>query len=87
LEAIMSKYDPLRHHLNRLKVKRWRASFDDVERILGTRLPASAYKYPAWWANEKTPTSHVQKLAWTPIGWRTEELDLAGKQVTFAKHR
>ena len=81
----MSKYDPLRHHLNRLKVKRWRASFDDIERSLGTRLPASAYKYPAWWANETSEVRPVQKNAWQQAGWRTEELDLTGRHVTFVR--
>jgi hypothetical protein len=81
----MSKYDPLRHHLNQLKVQRWRASFDEVEEILGFRLPNSAYKHPAWWANETEPTTHVQKFAWLTIGWRTEQLDLIGRNVIFVR--
>ncbi|MEQ8269105.1 MAG: hypothetical protein RH982_18090 [Parvibaculum sp.] len=81
----MSKYDPLRHHLNRLKFKRWRASFDDIEHVLGFRLPASAYKYPAWWANESSSSRPVQKNAWQSVSWQTEELDLTGRQVTFVR--
>lgn len=81
----MSKYDPLRHYLNQLSLRRWRATFDEIESILGFRLPDSAYKYQAWWANETEPKTHVQKSAWLKTGWRTEELDLTSRRVTFVR--
>ncbi len=80
----MSKYEPLGQHLINLSpaTERWRTTFREIERILGFPLPASARRYPAWWANDQ---SHPQKMEWLASGWRTEELDLAGERVTFCR--
>lgn len=77
----MSKYDPLLSHLNGLRVGTWRASFDEVEAVLGFALPPSAYKHPAWWSNDAT--SHSHSRAWLDAGWRTESVDVEGHAVTF----
>lgn len=75
----MSKYDPLRRHLGDLQVDQWRASFDDVEKVLGASLPAAARTKPDWWAGESG--AHVQ--AWTEGGWATADVDIAAGEVTF----
>lgn len=79
----MSKYEPLREHLRSGTATRWRASFADVEAVLGFPLPRSAYAYPAWWSNDATGHSH--SLAWLDAGWKTEKVDLQSQQVTFRK--
>lgn len=76
----MSKYAPLRDHLRNRGQSTWRASFAEVEEIVP--LPPSAYRYPAWWANEPHG-SHVQARSWLGAGWRTRDVDLAGRKVTF----
>lgn len=81
----MSKYDPLRHHLFKAQGNRWVASFSDIEAVLGFRLPDSARKYPAWWANESGNGNHSHARAWLNTGWKTAELDLSRDQVTFAR--
>jgi len=81
---MMSRYHPLRDHLFRGNASRWKAAFAEIEDILGGPLPASAYKYPAWWSNE-TVGNHVQKQGWMGAGYRTAELDLAKRTVTFVK--
>lgn len=78
----MSKYEPLQRHLTCLQVRVWRASFDDVEQVLGFALPKSAYRYPAWWSNDTT--GHVQSNAWLDAGWKTENVDIEGRAVTFS---
>lgn len=78
----MSEYEPLRVYLLRLDPDEWRASFDEIEEILGFGLPASARKYPAWWANE-IDGQHSHAWAWLDAGWRTIDLDLGGERVTF----
>lgn len=80
----MSKYAPLKDRLSSTKRDRWVASFDDIERILGFRLPESARKHPAWWANQSTP-GHSQCAGWLEVGWRTADLNLSRQQVTFVK--
>lgn len=79
----MSKYGPLRKHLNSGAMTRWRAAFADVEAVLGFPLPRSAYAYPAWWSND--PTGHSHSRAWLNAGWKTEAVDLPNQQVTFRK--
>ena len=77
-----SIYDILRDHLQSLKEHRWEADFQDIEGVLGRSLPASAYRYPAWWANQKSHPS-VQCESWMSAGWRVEGLDLSGRRVSF----
>ena len=49
--AARDKYAPLYRHLSARSEAEWRASFDEVEAILGFRLPDSARLYrPGWGA-------------------------------------
>ena len=58
-------------------------SFTEIERVLGFKLPKSAYQHEAWWSNNATGHSHAR--AWLKFGWRTEAVDLAGRKVTFQR--
>ena len=77
----MSKYELLPQFLMRSERMVHRLSFSEIERILGFRLPQSAYQYEAWWSNNATGHSHAR--TWLKLGWRTEEVDLSGRKVTF----
>lgn len=79
----MGKYEPLEKFLKGRRAGRWRAGFRDIEALLGFKLPQSALKYPAWWSNDETGHSHAK--AWLDAGWRTEEVDLAGRKLTFTR--
>ncbi len=79
----MSKYSPLKDYLNRAEVGRVRLEFAEIERILGFRLPESAYRHAAWWSNN--PEGHSHSLAWVAEGWRSEQVDVAGRRVTFRR--
>ena len=81
----MAKYDALERHLSVLVPDEWNASFAEIERILGFGLPASARKFPAWWANQDG--SHSQAQAWRNAGWQTSELNLARGSVRFLRVR
>jgi hypothetical protein len=80
----MSRYQPLAEFLAGLKVAQWEASFSDIERQHGFALPESAYKYPAWWANQ-SGAGHSQTRGWRSVGWRTSALDLERKRVRFER--
>lgn len=84
-EVTLSKYDPVRSYLIGLRTDEWRASFNEIERMLGFRLPKSARTYPAWWANAKRP--HAQQRAWVTAGWRTAELDLTAERIIFRREK
>jgi hypothetical protein len=79
----MSKYEPLPQFLGSAGGSLHRMSFKEIERILGFKLPKSAYQHEAWWSNNATGHSHAR--AWMKFGWRTESVDLAERKVTFQR--
>jgi hypothetical protein len=64
----MAKYDPLENYLTRRGGDEIELGFDELERVLGDVLPASAAR-PQWWANETDPAGHVQCRAWRDAGY------------------
>lgn len=65
----MAKYDPLGAYLTRRGSPEIELAFEEVERIIGSRLPETAAR-PQWWANEASPdTRHVQCKAWRDAGY------------------
>jgi len=80
---LVSKYDPLRIFLERQDKPYVRLSFMDVERIIGSKLPASAYTYRAWWANDRTHT-HARN-GWLAAGYKVRYVDLEKMIVEFIK--
>jgi len=76
----MAKYLPLREHLERTDGDAVSMSFDAVADLVGG-LPASAYKYTAWWANDRT---HPNAVAWLDAGRRVTDIDLARRRVRFS---
>jgi hypothetical protein len=63
----MSKYDPLTKRLAAAKGGEWKASFADLEKLLGGPLPKTARSGKTWWkADAATP----QARAWA--GWEVE---------------
>ena len=76
----MSKYEPLPQFLLTQKLTRIMLTFGEIERILGFKLPKSASEYEAWWSNNETGHSHAR---WLKVGWRTTNVDLAGRSVVF----
>lgn len=77
----MSKYEPLQKFFEQAKSVQITLSFEEVEKILGAKLPASAKTHQAWWANN--PTGHSHCRAWVDAGWRTENLNLRERKVDF----
>ena len=80
-----SKYEPLRQRLTEIEASRIRLSFNEIEAILGFRLPDSARLLPQWWAN--AGGSHVQAHAWMNAGWRTCQVDVPSGAVSFERAR
>ncbi len=82
----MSKYSPITQFLQEQPaVKRdLTVSFDTLERLLGEMLPESAYKYRAWWANEREG-SHSQARSWMESGWEMESVDFSRLLVRFRR--
>ena len=78
-----NKYAPLTRFLRQQEASRITLSFQELEDILGFSLPASAWKYPSWWANSASGQSQVK--GWREAGWETRDVDLRGRRVTFVR--
>ena len=78
----MSKYAPLSKHLAGRAGEEWRASFAELEAVLGFALPKAARTGRAWWSND-APTA--QSRAWAAQGWRVGDLDPAAQEVVFRR--
>lgn len=80
----MSKYGNLTVYLVEAGAEKspLQLSFDQIERIIGSKLPESARRYQAWWANQ-SGQGHSQAYSWACAGWRTSGLDLENETVTF----
>lgn len=63
-----SRYDPLRDWLLAQSGTELSLSFEEVEGILGGRLPPSANR-PQWWANTTKTHTNVQREAWRAAGY------------------
>lgn len=78
----MSKYKPLSDHLSSHPADEWRASFAEVEEVLGFPLPKTARGSATWWSNG---AGRGASVAWTGAGWSVADLDRAGESVTFRR--
>jgi hypothetical protein len=78
-----SKYDPLTQYLTQIDKGAVRMTFSKLEEILGFALPASAFKYTAWWANHER--GHYHAAAWMAAGWRKTNHSWLDKWVEFTK--
>ena len=78
------KYEPLKTYLSSLSEPVTVLTYDEIERLLGQKLPNTAYSdaWRQWWANTET---HSQALAWLRAGWRVTRPDLANKRVEFRR--
>mgnify|MGYP003576299074 FL=1 len=62
-------------------LKQLTLTFDQVEEILGAKLPASATKLDTWWTNVQ-PKIQSHRTAWLNHGWQVIEFD---QQAGWAK--
>lgn len=78
----MSVYAPLQRRLSTSPQPVVRLSFEEIEQVLGRKLPSSARNARIkrqWWANTET---HVQARAWLTAG-RRARLDATMDEVVF----
>jgi hypothetical protein len=82
------KYTPLEKYLSDLpkSTREMTLTFEQIEKILAGKLPASAFEDRRWWDHE-TEGNHRNTRAWSNAGWRVESLDVNEKWVKFAPAR
>ncbi len=80
------KYTPLENYLRDLPASQKEVilSFEQIEEILSSKLPSSAYEDRRWWDHE-TEGNHVNKRAWANAGWKIESVDFNRKQARLVR--
>src|SRR5271154_1858941 len=79
----MAVYEPLGQYLQNSGFGEVPMTFQQVEKIIGRKLPASAYRHRPWWANEARGHSHAK--AWLEAGYETEQVDMTAKKLVFVR--
>ena len=80
------KYTPLEKYLHNLPASQSAVTlqFEQIEEILHTQLPASAYEDQRWWEHA-TEGNHVNKRAWANAGWKIASLDVSQQWVKLVR--
>ena len=85
---MVGKYAPLEKYLRDLPKSRREVTFHfaQIEGILNSTLPSSAYEDRRWWDHE-TEGNYVNGRSWTSAGWQVENLNVKKKRVKFVRAR
>ena len=79
------QYLPLSSYLTHLEGPQWKASFADIEHLLGFDLPAEARTDRGFWSNDWIDGDLSPANAWLGAGFETADVDLAGHRLTFRR--
>jgi|SRR5688572_25066028 hypothetical protein len=85
MEVAVGKYEPLGNFLRKQTADEVKVSFEQIERIIGDKLPASAHEHRAWWSNN--PNNSVMTKAWIEAGFHSEQVDMDGRKLVFRRVR
>ena len=77
------KYEALTHYLKTAGTEHVPLGFEQVEEIIGTKLPPSARKHRPWWSNN--PDNARITHAWLNAGYKSAQVDMAGETLVFVK--
>jgi hypothetical protein len=80
----MSKYSALGDFLRKQRTELVPVTFGRIEELIHDKLPRSA-RYSAWWSNN--PTNNVMTKVWLEAGFRSEQVDIPNRRITFRRVR
>ena len=80
----MSKYDALGEYLKHQRREAVPMTFAEIEKITGSKLPASS-RYRAWWSNNDF--NSVLTKVWIEAGFKSEQVDMAKRKLVFRRVR
>jgi hypothetical protein len=81
----MGKYEPLTEFLQKQQASEVRMSFEQIERVIGDKLPPVAQRHRAWWSN--SPSNNVMTKAWLEAGFRSEQVDMSARKLVFRREK
>ena len=76
-----SKYEPLKTFLSESGQAEIPMAFEEIEAIIGCKLPSKASGYPAWWSNN--PSNNPMTRAWLDAGYKSERVDTKNCKLIF----
>jgi hypothetical protein len=79
----MTRYQPLQQHLAQQTSRELPMTFEEIEGVIGSPLPASARSHRPWWSNNHGTNPAAQ--AWRAAGRKTARVDMAAERVVFVK--
>jgi hypothetical protein len=79
----VGKYEPLSDFLRKQRTDQIALTFEEIERIVGFKLPRSAKEYRAWWSNN--PSNSVMTKAWLDAGFESEAVDMESRKLVFRR--
>ena len=82
-QATKAKYTPLKTSLVRNAASELPLRFDEIERIIGAKLPPVAFDHRAWLSNN--PSNSVATRAWLDAGYKTERVDMGSRKLVFRR--
>ena len=80
----MSKYSALGEYLKHQRRDLVPMTFAQIEKITGTKLPASS-RYRAWWSNNDF--NSVLTKVWIEAGFKSEQVDMSAHKIVFRRVR
>jgi hypothetical protein len=81
----MSKYASLGDFLKQQPFERVPMTFQQIEKVIGAKLPLSAKKHRPWWSNN--PNNSVMTKVWLDAGFESEQVDMAARKLVFRRVR
>ena len=79
----MVEYGKFGDYLDERNDESFSIRFEEIEKIIGQKLSASAYQYTAWWGNHD---SHPLMKVVLSKNWKSRNLNLGGKWIIFYKN-
>lgn len=76
-----SRYAPLTAHLRKIGQASIPMTFEEIEALVGRKLPASARRHRAWWSNN--PSNSVITWAWLAAGYKSGQVDMEAGRLVF----
>jgi len=74
------KYIDLTNYLKNNKGNNAKLAFQEIETIIGFKLPVTARSHREWWGNDHT---HSQAVAWQNAGYKKQDVSILKEEVSF----
>src|ERR1700684_1312262 len=79
----MGKSQPLGTFLRNQGSREVRLTFEQIEKITGTKLPPKAQHHRAWWSNNAS--NNVMTKVWLEAGYESARVDMSARKLVFRR--